>query len=124
MHSEEGGHRRVNKKSSRVCTMLVSKYKRVHSDDENDSESTGNASETVVRPGSVPVEAKQNTETQSMPVLPYKSVSVAPSVPEYKMTVRTTIYHLDLVGYYRVEDQKRHFNCQRIYFSLLSSLRP
>ena len=76
--------------------MLVSKYKRVDDDDEDDSGNAGNGSDTRVRPASAPVEAIQNSETLSSSVLPYKSVSVAPSVPEYKMTVRTIPFVLDL----------------------------
>jgi pre-mRNA-processing factor 17 len=65
--------------------MLVSKYKRATSDDENEDGDSQKATGTVTRVTLATTTGQQSVGEQSMATLPSKTLSVAPIIPEYKM---------------------------------------
>jgi len=78
--------------SRSLClTMLVAKYKRVDSDDEEDHKDEVKSSETSLASSSSAPSANETSASQTSSVLTRKTVSVAPAIPEYKIDVRITI---------------------------------
>lgn len=70
-------------------TMLVNKYRRVDSDDEDAQQDTGNAPTAKVGATGAAASEKQSAPSSTPAFVTPKTLSVAPVIPEYKIGVRT-----------------------------------
>lgn len=70
--------------------MLVNKYRRVDSDDEDAQQDTGNAPAAPVAASGSAASEKQSAPTSTPAFVTSKTLSVAPVIPEYKIGVRIT----------------------------------
>ena len=68
--------------------MLVNKYKRVASDDEDERADTGGSPNVGITTTEEASSTKQSTAATTPSFVTSKTLSVAPAVPEYKMGVR------------------------------------
>lgn len=72
--------------------MLVNKYKRIDSDDEDERQKTGSPTTGRVT-ASEGASGEKEAATNSTPAfVTSKALSVAPAIPEYKMGVRHSRY--------------------------------
>lgn len=86
--------------------MLVAKYKRSESDDESERGSGNDKPKPTVVPATAQKEEQTSSSSENVSFIASKSLSVAPVVPDYKLTVRK-------VENYRIELHQPHQNCEK-----------
>jgi WD40 repeat protein len=85
--------------------MLVAKYKRVGSDDEGDGNDGQQTNKSLANSGNA-VKSKEEAESKSTSILPHKTLSVAPAIPEYKLGVCSILIFVKTIAWNIVKVQK------------------